>query len=217
MGDAHDLIFYYAPHTRSSATLALLEELGAPFELRPLDFKGGEQRRPAYLAVNPMGKVPAIVHRGQLVTEQVAIALFLADIFPSAGLAPALTDAARGPYLRWMVFYAACFEPAVADRALQRDSGRPSMSPYGDYETVMRVLNAQLAKGPWVLGEKFTAADVVWGSALHWTTGFGIVPVTPEIKAYLGRFNARPAVARAAQRDSALLAEQDAATGRRTG
>ena len=104
-----------------------------PFELRPLDFKAGEQRKPAYLAVNPMGKIPAIVHRGQLVTEQVAIALFLADLFPSAGLAPALDDAARGPYLRWMVFYAACFEPAVSDRALQRDSGRPSMSPYGDY------------------------------------------------------------------------------------
>lgn len=126
MSDGQELIFYHAPRTRSSATLALFEELGVPFELRLLDFKAGEQRKPAYLAVNPMGKIPAIVHRGQLVTEQVAIALFLADLFPAAGLAPALDDAARGPYLRWMVFYAACFEPAVSDRALQRDlGGRP--------------------------------------------------------------------------------------------
>lgn len=88
------------------------------------------------------------------------------------------------------------------------------MSPYGDYETVMRVVNAQLANGPWLLGERFTAADVVWGSALHWTTRFGVVPVTPEIAAYLERFGARPAIARAAQRDEALLAEQDKAAGR---
>ena len=186
------ITFFHSPRTRSSGTLLLLEELGAPFELKVLDMKAGEQRQPGYLKVNPMGKVPAILHGDALVTEQVAIHLYLADLFPQAGLAPALDDPLRGPYLRWMVFYAACFEPALVDRALQREPGRPSMSPYGDFDTMLGTLVAQLAQGPWLLGERFTAADVLWGTSLTWTTGFKLLPERPEISAYIDRFNARP-------------------------
>ncbi len=118
------ITLYHAPNTRSSSTLLLLEELGAPYELKLLNFKAGEQRQPAYLAINPMGKVPAIEHNGAVVTEQVAILIYLADLFPEAGLAPALADPLRGPYLRWLVFYAACFEPAIVDKALNREPGR---------------------------------------------------------------------------------------------
>src|ERR1700722_8482231 len=113
------LTLYHAPQARSSAALTLLEELGAPYELHVLNLKAGEQRQKGYLAVNPLGKVPAIRHRGALVTEQVAIFIYLADLFPEAGLAPAPGDALRGPYLRWMVYYAACYEPALVDRAMK--------------------------------------------------------------------------------------------------
>jgi glutathione S-transferase len=200
------IVFYHAPNTRSSGTLLLLEELGAPYELKLLNMKAGEHRQPPYLAVNPMGKVPAIAHRGAAVTEQVAILIYLADLFPEAGLAPALNDPLRGPYLRWLLFYAASFEPAVVDRARKIEQGPAAMLPYGDYDTMLKTLTAQLEKGPWILGERFTAADVIWGSGLGWTTMFKLVPELPEIKAYLTRFAARPAVSRARAKDAGLAA-----------
>ena len=208
MSASRDITLFHSPNTRSSGTLVLLEEIGAPYALRVLDMKAGEQRRSDYLAINPMGKVPAILHDDALVTEQVAIYLYLADLFPESGLAPAIGDSLRGPYLRWMVFYAACFEPAVVDRAMNRDPGGQAMSPYGDYDTMLATLTAQLKRGPWLLGERFSAADVLWGTALTWTTGFKLVPELPEITGYLARFNVRPAVARAQARDAELIAAQ---------
>ena len=114
------LTLYYSPQSRALGTRVLLEELAAPHDLHMLNMKAGEQRQPAYLAINPLGKVPAIRHRGQLVTEQVAIYIYLADLFPQAGLTPAIGDELRGPYLRWIVYYGSCFEPAVIDRYMQR-------------------------------------------------------------------------------------------------
>src|SRR5216683_7479636 len=142
------LVLYHAPQSRSTATLTLLEELSAPYELHILNMKAGEQRQSAYLAVNPLGKVPAISHRRSLVTEQVAIFLYLADLFPQADLAPTIGDPLRGPYLRWMVYYAACFEPAVVDHAMKRDPAPLMMSPYGDYPTMLQTLVSQFARGP---------------------------------------------------------------------
>src|SRR3712207_5259004 len=129
-----NLVFFHAPNTRSTGARILLEELGAPHELRVLNMKAGEQRNAAYLAVNPLGKVPAIVHDGALVTEQGAIFIYLADLFPEAGLAPAIGDPLRGPYLRWLVYYGSCFEPAMVDRAMKRGPAPPGMSPYRDYD-----------------------------------------------------------------------------------
>ena len=160
------IVFFHSPNTRSSGTRILLEELGAPHELRAVNMKAGEQRKPEFLAVNPMGKVPAILHRGGLVTEQVAIFIYLADLFPQAGLTPALDDRLRGPYLRWMAYYGSSFEPAVVDRALKREPGPLNMVPYGDYDTMLKTVTDQLAKGPYLLGERMTAADVLWGTAL---------------------------------------------------
>jgi glutathione S-transferase len=208
MGDGCEITLFHAPHTRSSGTLVLLEEIGAPYALRVLDMKAGEQRQPGYLAINPMGKVPAILHGDALVTEQVAIYLYLADLFPGVGLAPAIGDDLRGPYLRWMVFYAACFEPAVVDRAMNREPGGQAMSPYGDYDSMLGTLTAQLRHGLWLLGERFSGADVLWGTALTWTTGFKLVPELPEITSYLARFNVRPAVVRARARDAELAVAQ---------
>ncbi|WP_407522049.1 glutathione S-transferase family protein [Methylobacterium oryzisoli] len=197
---------YHSPNTRSSSALLLLEELGAPYDLHVLNMKAGENRAPAYLAVNPMGKVPAIRHGDALVTEQAAVFLYLADLFPQAGLAPALGDPLRGPYLRWMVYYGSAFEPAVVDKHRGGEPAPLAMSPYGSYEAVMDLVNAQLRRGPYLLGERFTAADVLWGAALAWTTMFKLVPETPEITAYVGRHLQRPAVARVREKDAALEA-----------
>ena len=205
------IVFFHAPNTRSSGTRILLEELGAPYELRAVNMKAGEQRKPAFLAVNPMGKVPAILHRGELVTEQVAIFVYLADLFPQAGLAPALDDPRRGPYLRWMAYYGSSFEPAVVDRALKREPGPLNMVPYGDYDTMLKTVTDQLAKGPYLLGEHMTAADVLWGTALGWTTAFKLVPEVPEIMQYVERMSARPSVGRVKALDATLAAEQEAA------
>lgn len=202
------LTFYHSPNTRSTAALILLEELGAPFELKVLDMKAGEQRQPAYLVINPMGKVPALVHDGALITEQPAVFIYLADLFPDAGLAPPIGDPLRGPYLRWMVFYGSCFEPAVIDRSMQREPAAMSTSPYGDYDMMLSTLTEQLAKGPYLLGDRFSAADVLWGTALAWTTAFQLVPSLPVIQAYVERIAARPAVARVKARDAELAAAQ---------
>ena len=202
---------FHSPNTRSTGALILLEELGAPYDLHVLDMNRGEQREAAYLAINPMGKVPAVLDGDALVTEQGAVFLYLADRFPDAGLAPAIGDPLRGPYLRWLVYYGSSFEPALIDRAMKREPAAPGMCPYGDYDTMLKTLTNQLAKGPYLLGERFSAADVLWGTALTWTTMFKLVPELPVIVDYMARVNARPAVARARQKDAALAAAQAAA------
>jgi len=209
MPDDRRVTLYHSPHTRSTGALILLDELGAPYDLHVLNMKVGEQRQPAYLAVNPMGKVPALRHGDAIITEQVAVYLYLADLFPKAGLAPQIGDPLRGPYLRWMVFYAACFEPAVVDRAAKHEPAPQTMSPYGDYDTMLNTVVAELTNGPYLLGERFTAADVLWGTALGWTTMFGLVPKLPEITAYVNRIGSRPAAAHVQAKDAELAAAQE--------
>jgi glutathione S-transferase len=215
MTEDRKLILYHSPNTRSSGAFTLLEELGAPYELYVLNMRAGEQREPDYLAINPMGKVPALKHGDVLITEQVAIFLYLADLFPGAQLAPSIGDPLRGPYLRWMVYYAACFEPAVIDRANQREPAPLAMSPYGDYETMLHTLTTQLAAGPYLLGQRFSAADVLWGGALTWTTMFKLVPELPVITDYINRWAARPSVARVKAKDAELAAAHEGAVSSR--
>lgn len=200
------LTLYHNPQSRSSGARILLEALGVPYDVKLVDFTSGQNRTPEFLALNPLGKLPTLTHGEAVVTEQVAITIYLADRFPAAGLAPAFDDALRGPYLRWLAFYGACFEPALMDHAFKRTELDPSTSPYRDYDTVIATLVAQLERGPWLLGERFTAADILWGTALRWTTGFGIVPKLPVITAYIERVSAHPAFASAAERDAALQA-----------
>jgi glutathione S-transferase len=210
MGTDGQVTLFHSPNTRSSAALILLEELGAPYRLHVLNMKAGEQRQPAYLKINPMGKVPALLDGDALVTEQVAIFLYLADLFPAAKLAPAIGDPLRGPYLRWLAFYGSSFEPAAVDRAQKNPPAPLAMSPYGDFDTVIKTLADQLRPGPYMLGERFTAADVLWGTALTWMMMFKIVPELPEFTAYAARINARPAVARGRAIDAELAAKQEA-------
>jgi glutathione S-transferase len=213
MPPTRDITLYHSPNTRSSATLTLLEEMGVPFRLEVINIRAGEGRTPEFRKINPMGKVPTITNGNAVVTEQVAIFLYLADLFPELGFAPAFDDPLRGPYLRWMIFYGTCFEPAGVDRAMKRDAGDPQMMPYGSYDATLKAIVDQIRPGPWLLGERFSAADVLWGAAFAWTTSFGIVPKLPEIEAYYTKVMSRPAAQKVRKMDADLTAEYAAAKG----
>ena len=187
-----------------------MEELGAPYTLHVLDRSKGENLAPAYLAINPLGKVPALQDGSAIVTEQVAIFLHLADLFPAAGLAPALGDPLRGPYLRWLVYYAASFEPALVDKFRGYEPGVRAMSPYASYEEMLETLHAALQPGPYLLGSTFSAADILWGTALRWTMAFKLVPPRPVFTQYAALIAERPAVKRAREKDEEIAAAQAA-------
>jgi len=210
MPASRHVTLFHSPQSRSAGALVLLDELAADYELHILNLKKGEQRRADYLAINPMGKVPAIVHDGALVTEQGAVYAYLADLYSEAGITPAIGDPLRGPYLRWLFYYGSSFEPALIDKSLKRAPAPASTSPYGDYDTMLKTLTDQLAGGPFLLGERFTAADVLWGTALRWTTMFKLVPESPVLAGYIGRVTSRPAFARAGKIDADLVAAQGA-------
>lgn len=197
------LTLFHSSQTRSTGVLILLEELQLPIEIIRVSFKD-QPRDPRWLAANPLGKVPALLADGAAVTEQVAIYQFLAELKPEAGLCPPIGDPLRGPFLRWLAIYGSSFEPAMVDKAMKREAGNRGMSPYGDADAVVALVQQQLAQGPWLLGDKFTAADVLWASSLGWMTKFGLMPLTDEVSAYLARFEARPAVqkVRAAEANS---------------
>lgn len=182
-----------------------------PFETHLLDFEKGEHKRPEYLAINPMGKVPAIRHGDVVVTEVAAICCYLADVFPAAGLAPAIGDPRRGPYLRWMFFAPSCLEPAMTDYALKREPGRPGMMGYGTFEDTMNVTAAAVSAGTYLLGDMFSAADVVLGSALRCGMMFKIIPERPEFVAYAQRLGERTALQRAEAKDRETAARMKAA------
>ena len=207
------ITLYYSPQTRATGARILLEELGAPYELHVLNMKAGEQRKPEFLAINPLGKVPTIGHRGQIVTEQVAIFIYLADLFPQAGLTPALDDPMRGPYLRWTAYYGSSFEPALIDHFMKREPAPITQSPYADYDTMLGALEAQLAKGPYLFGEAITAADILWGMALNWTMMFGLVPKKDAFVGFAERIAARPAYQRISAADDEMAAAHAAAAG----
>jgi glutathione S-transferase len=201
---AQKLVHYHAPNTRSATIRWLFEELGVPHELKVLNMKKGEHKSPEYLAINPMGKVPTIVHGDTPVTEAAAIALYLADLFPEAELAPKVGDPARGTYLRWIVFNQSAVEPAAMDFALKREPGPAASLSYGTYDSTIETLAGALVKGPYILGDRFSAADVVVGSGVSWLLKFKVLPSRPEFTSYAERVASRPAFIRAAAKDAEL-------------
>ena len=146
-----------------------------------------------------------------LITEQGAIYLYLADLFPEAGLTPALDDPERGAYVRWLFIYGSCFEPAVVDRYLQREPGSMNETPYASYESLIDMLEETLKTGPYLLGERFTAADLLWGIALRWTTMFGLVETRPAFQAYMARIDGRASIQKVWAEDAAMVVEHEAA------
>jgi len=201
------LTLYHAPQSRGVIARWMLEEVGEPYEVHALSLKMGENRQAAYLAVNPMGKVPALDHDGVVVTEAAAICCYLADAFPKAGLAPPLGDRRRGPYLKWLFFGPGSLEPAVIDRVLKREAGPKSMLGYGDCDTMLEVVARAVAAGPYLLGDAFTAADVVICSGLNWGMMAKALPERAEITRYVARIAERPARRRVMEKDVALLRE----------
>ena len=213
MTDTDPITLFHSPQTRSTCALTLIEELGAPYVLKILNMKAGEQQRAPYLAINPLGKVPAILHRGALVTEQVAIFIYLADLFPAAGLAPPIGHDQRGPYLRWLVYYASCYEPALVDRGLQREPAPHAMSPYGTFDAMLETIVSQIRDKPYLLGERVSAADILWGNALHWGVLFKLVPEDSAVADYVARITQRPAAIKVTALDSELAAEHQKVLG----
>jgi len=202
-----DLTLYHAAPSRSSIVLWMLEEIGAPYDIKLLKLSEGDNLKPDYLAINPMGKVPALRHNGTVISEVAAICTYLADAFPDKNLNVPIGDPRRGPYLKWLFFGPGCFEPAVIDRAAPRkEPARRAMLGYGDFDTTMNVVAKAVENGPWIMGEQFTAADVVIGSNVRWGTMFKLVPERPEFAAYAARIAARPAAQRSEAKDNAFQA-----------
>lgn len=202
------LTLFHASPSRSSIVLWMLEELGQPYDIHLLSLSKGDNQTPEYLAVNPMGKVPALRHGDTVITEVAAICTYLADEFPDAKLNVPIGTPRRGVYLKWLFFGPSCMEPAVIDRAAPRkEEARRSMLSYGDFDTVMNVVAQAVAKGPYILGEQFTAADVVIGSQIRFGMLFKLLPERKEFLDYAARLAARPASQRAQAKDKELGAQ----------
>jgi len=191
------ITLYWAPRTRSLRALWVLEESGAPYSRVRLDLFAGEQKTPRFRAINPMAKVPVLANGRLSIAESGAICAYVAEAFPDAGLAPPVGDPARGRYLQWLFFSPGCVEPAFLTRSANVPV-RPEMASFGDFDRVFDILEAAVHPGPWLLGEKFTAADVMIGLDLYFGIDvFKLVPERPALRAYVDRCLARPALRRA--------------------
>lgn len=206
---AAEIVFYTNPMSRGQIARWALEEAGAAYETVILDYASTMKQEP-YLSINPMGKVPAIVHDGRVVTECAAICAYLADAFPEAGLAPMAAE--RADYYRWLFFGAGPVEQAVTNRAMgfapSAEQGR--MAGYGNYDLAVDVLEKAVSANPYIAGARFTAADVYVGSQVIWGVQFGTLPKREAFEAYIGRLSDRDAYKRAKQIDEALIAEAQA-------
>jgi glutathione S-transferase len=200
------LTFYTNPMSRGRIVRWMLEEVGQPYETVLLDYETG-MKGADYLAINPMGKVPAIKHGDTVVTEGAAICAYLADAFPDAGLVPPPGNPKRGPYYRWLFFAAGPVEAAVTGKALGllAPPDRKRMAGYGSYEETIDTLEKAVSGGPYICGEQFTAADVYVGSQVGWGLQFGTIEKRPAFEAYVGRLFGRPAAVRAREIDDALI------------
>lgn len=196
------LTLYTNPMSRGRITRWMLEEIGAPYEVKLLDYDT-TMKAPEYLALNPMGKVPTLVHDGKIVTEGAAICLYLADAFPQAGM----IGQDRAAYYRWMLFAAGPVEAAVTNNALGFivPKERERMSGYGNFDLVRQTLESAVTQGEYIAGSQFSAVDVYVGSQIGWGMEFGTLPETPALRAYWNRIKDRPARLRADAADNALM------------
>ena len=188
---------YWSPRSRSFTALWLMEETGRPYERVLTDITSGAQKTPEYLAINPMGKVPALQDGDATMAEAAAICAYVAERYPEAKLAPALGDPRRAKYLYWLFFAPGCIEPAMVQIATKIEMN-PVAAGWGEAQRVFDVLDVALTDGPWILGENFSAADIAIGSALNFCVRlFKMVPSRPSFDLYIDRCAARPAFQRA--------------------
>jgi glutathione S-transferase len=197
------LTLYHCPKTRSVRALWMLEEVGSPYALSIVDVRAGENRRPEYRQLNPHGKVPTLVHDGAVIPDSTAILLYLADAFPEARLAPALSDPRRGPYLAWMTYTTGVIEPALTAKR-NGWSYDPFAASWGAFEDVVQHLLEGAGKAsPYLLGEEFTAADILIGGAIDFGTRIGPLPKDPVFERYVALITSRPAYRQALAKDAA--------------
>jgi glutathione S-transferase len=204
------ITFYTNPMSRGQIARWMLEEVGAPYEQVLLDY-GTSMKAPDYLAINPMGKVPAIRHGEVVVTESAAICAYLADAFPETELAPSVGNPLRGAYYRWLFFGAGPVETAVTNTYLKWEPTpeQSMMVGYGSFAKVLDVLQDLVASGPYLLGERFTAVDVSLGSQIAWGIGFGTMEKRPGFEDYVARISDRPAYRKAKEIDAALMPKRE--------
>ncbi|WP_419252332.1 glutathione S-transferase family protein [Caulobacter sp. ErkDOM-YI] len=208
------LVFYTNPMSRGRIIRWMLEEIGQPYETKVLRWEAGDTKAADYLAINPMGKVPAIVHDGVIVTECAAICAYLADVFPKAGLAPPANSPLRGPYYRWLFFGAGPIEQAVAAKTMNLEptiEQRLSLG-FGCIEDVLGAVEGAVRDRPYLVGDGFTAADLYLASHLSWGMNFGTIEKRPAFETYVERHLQRPAAKRADQIDDALILAQAVST-----
>ena len=200
------ITLYTNPMSRGQIARWMLEEVGQPYDMVVLDFES-DMKSADYLAINPMGKVPAIVHAGKTVTECAAICAYMADAFPAAGLAPSTDD--RADYYRWLFFAAGPVEAAITNNALGfvLPEGRERMAGYGTFDHAIDALEQAVSGTAWICGDRFTAADVYVGSQIDWGLSFGSIPSRPAFEAYAARLRERPAYRRQKELDNALIAQ----------
>jgi glutathione S-transferase len=199
--------FYYHPWTRGGVVHWMLEELGQPYKVHLLDYNKGEQKGAKYLAINPMGKIPAIVHRGVVITEVAAICIYLADLFPEAKLSPSIDHLSRGTYLRWIFFAASCTEPAMIDKMFSRAEVNPKAIGYGTYEEAFKNLESALKPGPFILQDSFSAADVYIASQLSWGISVKAIEPIPVFEGYVHFCKQRPAYLRYMNQSKEMIKE----------
>jgi glutathione S-transferase len=209
---ADDLVLYTNPMSRGRIARWMLEEVGQPYKTEVLDY-ASTLKAPAYLAINPMGKVPTLRHGDAIVTETAAICAYLADAFPQAGLAPPPGHRLRAPYYRWLFFTAGPVEAAASNKALgfAVPPERERMMGYGNIALVLKTLEDAVSRGEYLAGDSFTAADLYVGSHLGFGMMFGTIEKRPAFEQYWQRLSSRPACIRAKELDDALVAQQKAA------
>lgn len=197
--------FYYNPMSRGRIVHWMLEEVGAPYEIKLLDWNKGAHKSPEYLKINPMGKIPAIVHKSIVVTEAAAICAYLADAFPKAGMAPAVNDPTRGTYYRWLFFAAGCVEPALMDKKHPRmNEASPSHLGYGSYDDTVNALEKAVSQG-FILGDRFSAADVYISSQIGWAMMNKDIDQRPAFVQYQKRCIERPAFLRFTEKAATIV------------
>jgi glutathione S-transferase len=200
------ITLYHHPYSRAANVVWMLEETGVPYELRFVDIMAGEQKQPELIRLNPMGKLPTLVDDDTVVTEVAAIGLYLADRYGAGKLAPPLDSALRGPYLRWSLFAPSVIEPGSMAKAAGWEY-KPGQAGWGTHDAMLDTMEAAVTGRDFLLGEKFSMADAIFGGTVRYMLKFGMLEVRPAFTAYAERLSARPALQRADARNAAVMQE----------
>lgn len=200
------VVLFHHPFTRAANVVWMAEEAGCDYTLRYVDIMKGAHKTPEILALNPMGKLPILVDGDTVVTESAAIGLYLADRYAPGRLAPALDDPARGTWLRWSLFAPSVIEPGSMANAAKWEF-KPAQAGWGSQDAMLATMEAAIGRGPWLLGDRFTMADVIFGGTIRFMLRFGMLEPRPVFTDYAARLGERPALQASDAKNAAVMAE----------